>query len=475
MVGLVAVMVFTALFGTIGVSFVASANGSQNNVIQAAQALAIAQAGAEWYLEQLQNDTDWTNEVAQNRSFAEGAFAISLVSTAATEVRFTSTGTVTSNLTGINIQRAVTLTAQKMPSSFRFALFQGVDPGASFTLTTNVNPTVVTGDVWSAGTVAVNAGNSVTQGTVYVPNTKDVTGPGSYTKKLIDTPFPAMPVIVTTPYVNQINGFNTTLDANTSTTDLTLSTGTFTVSGTMNYRNITTNGNVIINGSGTLNANGDMLLHGSNGLGTTTSLAITPTVGGSIAFLANRSILLGSNNNNPTITVGSGCTFYSRSLTATGQFLQIRGSRTSVTNALLLGRRRISVETGADVASSTLFVSYPGSATSNLLDIRGGSGVTSVSGTLISISEANPAIRVSLGTSARNEVSVSGLIYAYTATNGYCQLDDATIQGSVVCNRFNSNRIRNVAITYNASVLPSPPPQGFDGFATQKENNWDGF
>ena len=156
LVAVVGAMLFSGLFAAISAAVVSNSAGTHSNLLQATQALALANAGAQWYLEGLENDTDWTNETTQTLSLGAGSFTISIVSAAEKVVRFTSTGTVISNLTGTGLKRTVTTTARKLPSAFRFAVFQGTDPGTDFDITQKgANPSTITGDVLSIGSLTV--------------------------------------------------------------------------------------------------------------------------------------------------------------------------------------------------------------------------------------------------------------------------------------------------------------------------------
>ena len=125
---------------------------------------------------------------------------------------------------------------------------------------------------------------------------------------------------------------------------------------------------------------------------------------------------------------------------------------------------------------SKLFVNSASSTTSNWISVVGGTGVTSVAGSLLSISQTNPAISITNGGTSKANAFVSGLVYAYgSAATGYCQIQDATIRGSVVCNRFNANRVLNAGITYAPNYFPNVPPEGFEGYVMKKQNSWDGL
>lgn len=471
--GAVAVMLLAAVFLSASTSLVMSSAGTQNNGIQGTQALAIAQAGSEWYMETLRNDTNWTNEINQNRAFGGGNFSIQILSASLTAVRFRSTGTVNSTLAGASFQRFEEWTAVKLPGAFKFALFQGTDPGAILNLTgAAATPTVISGNVWSNGNIRLNAPNNAVNGKVFVPTTRDVTGTGAYVEKAMAAPVPGMPAITTTSYQATLNAFNAAMNVNTSTVNMVVQNTTFNVNGVMRFNTFTTRGNVIIRGSGTIATRGNIQLHGENGIASG-SLTVVPTAGGAIEFISDTNVIIGSNNDNPVINIGSFCEFYSRSRTNTAGQLLIRGGRTSIGESNFYAQRRIVVQDGADISGGGLFfIARNATNTNNFIDIIGDNNVTTVQGHLISASTRNPSIRVRNGGAAKNNVQVRGALYA--ASPGRCQIENARIQGSVVCSQFTGNIINNTAITYEDPSTQRVPP-GFETFVSRRDNSWNGY
>lgn len=485
LVSVIALIAFLGLFISVGVAVVASSASTHSMVLEGTQAFAIAHAGAEWYMEQLQTDTDWSDETTQTKDFAQGQFVITIDELLPpgdpTEITFTSTGTVASTLTGQTMQRYVTLTAQKITPAFQFALFQGLDPGADFTLAASgTDPTLIDGDMWSRGSVRIDAPNSVQNGTVYYPDTETVTGTGSYTAQEVMAPYLVMPVMDASSYLNTMSGYDALLDANPSANQRTVNGGTFNINtdpdcsaGMCHFSRFLTRGNLTITGNGTINVNRDIRLHS---LGGSVRLTISPDPGGSIALIANLGVEIG-NVQNPDITVNSNCTFYSRSQSSDNAMIDIHGNQTSLNDATLMSRRRIRLTGGVDVTGDSLiFLDYPGSTTNNYVDISGGTGVTTVEGVILSRSRLDNGVRIQNGGTAKTDTVVTGLVYAYgDAVTGGCFLADATITGSVTCNRFQDNQITNVALTYDETALPSSLPEGFEEFIAKKPNSWDGF
>ncbi|MDP3921651.1 MAG: hypothetical protein Q8R76_12705 [Candidatus Omnitrophota bacterium] len=488
LVGTLGLLVFLGLFGAVGTSVTLSSVAVHATHIQGTQSLAIADAGAEWYLEQLEGDADWTNEVNQTLTFAEGSFTISIAAATAAQVTFTSTGSVVSPLSGVTVQRTVTMTAEKLPPAFKFALYQGRDPGSNFRLTTTSgNHTTVTGDMWSRGVVRIDVNNSVT-GTTYVADSESVIGAGTYTAKLIAAPYLSMPVIDATAYTTLISGYNALLDANSSTVSRTLTNTNFDIavaspdcSGSpvvCNFRNFTTRGlggTVNITGNGTICINRTGSLHNGSQVNSTSNLVITPDAGGSITVITNRNLNIGKNNN-PTVSCNGNCTFYSRTQ-ASNQRLRIFGQNTSLNDVLLMSNRRVTVQNGADIGSdSVAFVNYAGDNSNNRFEIFGAAGVTTFDGTLISLSRRTDGLTIRNGGASKANVSVTGLVYERgTATTGGCFIEDASVSGSVVCNVYQNNRIRNAAIIYSTASLPSTPPAGFENSVSVQSNSWDGL
>ncbi len=474
MVGVIAVMVFIGLFSAVATSFIATSGGLNNNTIQSVQALAIANAGSQWYLKSLQNDTDWTDEADQTLAFAEGRFEIQILSASAVEVSFKSTGIVSSALTGIDLKRWVSLTAQKTPSVFKFALFQGVDAsGHTLELdNSGSSATRISGSMWAPVNVRIRSPNQVTNGFVYVPDDRDVTGSGTYVKKLVPPPYLTMPVFDSTSYTNLMDDFDSLLAANTSNVDLVLNS-TLNVSGIMNYRSVTTTGSAIFKGSGTVVAKNFISLHGSNGLASGTSLKIEPDAGEKIEFVTEGPITVGSNNNNPAITNTENTVLYSQSITFGSDKILVRGSKVNLSNAEFYSRIRIDVRDGADIGgNSLLFVdNYTDELASNFIDIKGDANVTTVSGSIIAISSGITAVR--LIASDKADLVMNGLVFVSgTTDSSACAIQNVTVNGSVVCDSIKNDKVRGSDINYQQV---SNVPKGFESTVTVKDNSWDGY
>ncbi|PIQ86958.1 MAG: hypothetical protein COV74_02735 [Candidatus Omnitrophica bacterium CG11_big_fil_rev_8_21_14_0_20_45_26] len=472
LIAAVVLMLLLGLSGAIGSAIVANAGIRTVHTAQSLQALGIAHAGIEWYLEQLEDDTDWTDQTNEVRLFGPpstvSSFTIQINNASATEVNFTSLGLL-AGLDGRTMQRRLTVTAQKMPSAFLFALYQGEDPGANLEIR---NSSVVTGDMWSRGSVNVFSGNTVQNGLVYVPDTETVSGAGTFTAKQMTAPYPAMPQITTTSYTTLMDGYDTTIDTASGAGDDPRNSDIFLSGNTILARNFSTSGTMTITGHGTIVAFRNMDLHTGNG-GT---LTITPS-GGDIVFLAGRNLEIGNTNGNSTVTVngsvtpGSTCRFYSEAMTNASQRVRVSGSNTNVHGANFYARRRISVDNNAVIdQGSLLYIDRASSANNNQIDITG--SATAVIGSVISTGRNNLNLRI------RNQATVTGLVYSYdTGGNGRLELNNCTVTGAAAAQNFrvgnNNNRIQSAAVTYSASALPSSVPNGFETYVVKKPNSWD--
>jgi len=425
LVSAVALMIFLAIFTAVAASIVGTSAGSQSLITEGAQALALALAGQEWYFEQLTHDSDWSDETGIVKGFADGRFEISIDAAGATEITFTSTGIVPSATAGLDVRRWMTVTVQKLNRAFLFALFQGTDPGDFRIQGIGANNSLITGDVWSRGSVIVNLGNTVTGGKIYVPGAapplpaETVTGPGSYTYEQVSAPYLSMPVLDNTYYLNLMSAYNTLLDANTSNLKRTLNNTTFNIhtspdctAGVCNFKEFTTTGNVTITGSGTIVVADNISLHSGGGVGSTNTLTITPDSGGNIAFISNANVTIGRTSD-PVITASSESRFYSRCLGSTQRLVTVSGANTELAGALILADRRIVAEHGADLTDdSVLFVNLAASSSRNLIQINGDGDVTSVDGTLISLSPRTGAIEIVGGIADKSGAVITGLVYA---------------------------------------------------------------
>ncbi len=477
LIAIIILLLFIGVSALVSSSLIGTGNIGGSNVIQGGQALAAAQAGEEWYMEKLQHDTDWTNEVdMNNNALSPGSpalFDIDVTSVSATRVIFTSTGRVV-NPENLTIRRRMSVTAWKLSPAFQFALYQGGNPGATLSIRTT---SVINGDMWSSASVDVQAGNSVTNGTVYVPTGQTVSGTGTFVSKIMPLPSLTTPGFTTTTYTTLMNSFDTIIDAANlaGAGDVNQSTNLVLAGNTVQARDFNTSGTITISGNGTIVAWRNMQLHtGAGG-----SLTVSPS-GGNIRFIAGRNLTVGrAAGSLPTITMNTGdsgksiCILYSRAQTATSQMVDILGSSTLLHGVKIYARRRIVIESSADLdQTSLLYVERASSTTSNQIDITD-SG-TSVAGSIISLGQNTENLRI------RNSASATGLVFSNdTGGTGRLELNSCTVTGSVVGNLYrsggNNDRVITANVTYNSTVIPDPPPEGFDNFVMKKPDSWDGL
>ncbi len=241
-------LVMSSLFGLVAFSLLAGGSQSGVGFLQSIQALGLAIGGEEWYLEQLENDADWSNEVSQfGIALGNGTFDITVNSASADTVSFAATGKVPGYF-GQTVQRQVSLTAKKVPKACQFGVFWQLDgPGTRLTLKTGSGGTQISGNFWSVGSSRINSPSSVTNGIVYYGSGETIDGSGTYSTEEVQPPFPDMPAIDTTYYDNLMTDWDSRIDAADSsisagTGNLTLTSNVDWTGQTISQRNIDTNG-----------------------------------------------------------------------------------------------------------------------------------------------------------------------------------------------------------------------------------------
>lgn len=98
-VAIVGIMLILSIIGLVGVSLLGSTSNASVNYLQSQQAFYIADAGAEWYLERLQNDSDWRTPPPVPTSisplnFGGGSFYITTSNANLDYINITSTGRI---------------------------------------------------------------------------------------------------------------------------------------------------------------------------------------------------------------------------------------------------------------------------------------------------------------------------------------------------------------------------------------------
>lgn len=482
LISIIVLLLFLGVSAAITSSMLGTGGMGNAHKVEAAQALGLAEAGVDWYLEQLEADTDPSTPppVVETRTFGAGQFVVTPGAATVTRLPFTVEGRVTSP-DGLTIKRQMAVTAWKLSPAFHFAVYQGANPGANLVIQ---NDSTITGDMWSLGSVNIPAGNAVTNGKVYIPLTATVTGAGTYQFDQIDPPNLAMPQIDTAPYTTLMDGYDVTINTAPDAGDCDVTNGeTLILSGNIVAcaADFNTSGDCTIKGFGTIVAKQDMFLQHNDATGDV--LNIDPDPGGQeIIFLARRDLFIGNSagggGNNPTVNAGAFCRFYGRNQqgTQTSRLISIRKTNVRLHGAKIYARRRIQITQGATVdQDSLLFVGIPlpasGGVANNLLTIS--SAGTTIDGALISVGTAT----VNLSIAGTATTSVTGLVYSSSA--GRLELNNCTVTGAVVANMYRAggtnNVIQQATITYNPTVLLDPPPQGFTKSIMKKPDSWDGM
>lgn len=475
LVAAIIILIILALFAAVIASLLGAQTGqAATGLIQSTQALYLAHAGLEWYLEQLADDNDWTDEVDQiGLALATGTFDINIDESTLSPVSvdFTVTGKVM-GYDGRNRERFVKVTAKKTFPGTRFAVFWQEDgPGTQLVFANGGGGTHIAGDFWCRGSSTIGSNSDVTNGWVYYGATETVSGTGSYTAQAVQPPFPAMPALDPTGYDDLINSFNNTIDSVPSgardkyqVNDLTLAGGVF------RYKNFITNGDITISGNGYIVASKSIRLHSDDSASGT--LTITPS-GGNIYFLAGEDIIVNSARDDTNVIINAGAYLYSRSQTNTFQLIKIQkhaATTTNIDSAFIIGNRRVIVQNGADITNSVLYVNYASSNQNNLLQITG-SGTT-VSGSVVSRGRAHPSLQIN------NGAQVTGLVYQYANNiRGRAQVDgNSLITGALLVRQFHNDSLGPATITGDLSSLPSPLPMGFEDFEVYIDSDsWDGL
>jgi hypothetical protein len=529
-VTIIAAIIFIVLISILCLSLASMlgvTSRSTVDTLRSAQALAVAQGGFNWYMRYLAGISDWTTATNQsNIALGEGTFDVTIGSQSQTSITFSVTAEVPGS-GGVTIQRTMTQSALQLPSAALYGIFWGRNNG---NLTASGN--TINADMWSAGNADFTG--STFNGTVYHPTGTTITNateqvvstPVPSMPVISTTPYTNLETTwnsyIPTGNVGQTSGSDITLSSNqtwtgsiTSYRDITTNGYDITCNGcTISARNLYLTGDSIFQGTNptvnlrqnfrmsntsslnatnfTIRLNSQFLTNytnpstntiqgngsvGSNlnsataiSLGSTSagtrSLTIAPS-GGSITFAAGSGITIQSGT---STTLNSGVNLYSNG--QNNQRIYINNANTTIRGATIFGNRAITVQSGADVLDSTLFVDYPGTTTNNVLTITG-------SGTVVGNAATGPCTIISIGRATTSLAVTSsatayGLLYQYDSANsGRIQLSSATVTGAIIANQLLSP-VSSSTITYNQSAIPDPPPQGFSNSACVQETSWDG-
>jgi len=292
LVAVIIVMVLVAAFALLLASFMSSGNISALAEMQSEQALYIATAGMECYLELLEADTDWSTPptVFTNEAFGAGTFTVTYANQSTDSIDITSTGKV-AGWDGNNAQRAITQHAEKASgggTTFAdFALFYG---GGDGTITTDIKKNeTITGDIFIKGDLDIGKNCTIT-GDVSATGEIDV-GSGTNISG------------VTTPYADQ----TVTQPAITTTYyDDLISDASGQPAGDREFESETISGIEYVNGDAIIrdyiNGSGTIVVTGS------VDIKAYTDIGDDITIISGDTLLMRKDG-----TVGESVTFYSSS------------------------------------------------------------------------------------------------------------------------------------------------------------------
>lgn len=292
LVAVVIVMLIAAALALFIASSMSSGNISAVTDMQSEQAFYIAQAGMEWYLEQLENDADWLTPpaVLTNQTFGVGTFTVTYANQATNSIDITSTGKVT-GWDGNSVQRVITQHVEKPVGSdvtfSDFALFYG---GGDGTIESEIKKEqTITGDIFMKGDLDIGkdctiTGNVSATGEITVGSGTDISGATTeYASQTV-----TQPTLTTTYYDNLIT------------------TASGQPSGNRTFEAETISGTVYVNGNVTIedyiNGSGVIVVTGSVDIKTNTD------IDNNITIISNGALLMKKDG-----TVGKSVTFYSSS------------------------------------------------------------------------------------------------------------------------------------------------------------------
>ncbi|MDD5291858.1 MAG: hypothetical protein PHY46_01560 [Candidatus Omnitrophica bacterium] len=248
LIAAIAIMLVLALFSVVAMSLIGmQTSQTATGLSESTQAFYLAHAGLEWYMQQLAEDDDWSDEVAPAaQSLGSGTFEISLSNQSTDSIDVKSTGKILGP-DARNRERWMSATI-KREALVDYAVFWHQDgPGAQLTFSNSGSGTDVVGDMWSIGSANIGSNSSITGGKIYYAQGETVTGSGSYTAQVVPPPFPQIPSLDTTYYDDLMTDWNARIDAadsniSSGSGDLTLSSDVDWTGQNISRRDIDTNG-----------------------------------------------------------------------------------------------------------------------------------------------------------------------------------------------------------------------------------------
>ncbi len=260
LIAAILIIVMLSLFATMIASiFGTQVSNTASGLAESTQAFYLAHGGLEWYMQQLAEDSDWSDETAPVvQTLGSGTFEITLFNEAQDSIDIVSTSMVVGP-DGADRERFVSATLERTSTGPEYAVFWGDDSG-NLTFANGSGGTDITGDMWSAGSSSIGSNSSVS-GTVYYPSGETISGSGSYSAAEL-TPSPSIPSFDDSSWETLMTAWNTRISnagASVSTTSRSEGSGTFNLSADtdfgslpqpVSYRTINTNGYNIIRGTG---------------------------------------------------------------------------------------------------------------------------------------------------------------------------------------------------------------------------------
>lgn len=509
LIGSVILLIVLGLFVGVSTDMLIFTNSQTDYTIGAAKALSISHGGGAWYMELLENDSDWTDQTDLGPyTLGEGSFTVTIDSASTDRVDYTVTGYMSVEAGVEDVSRTFSQSIVRMTPAFQFAVYQN-NSALDLTLnTTSGTPTTVNGDIWAEGGSDVRVNNVQQGGKIFHPTGTNAIGAGTYSSKEIPlVGKPTFPLIDSSSYTAVMDAYDTALAALGSVSNRTLNNADMDInthawcSGALgsrvcNFNTFEARGSSVnITGNGTIYCAADCRFHyRSSESGT---LNITPDSGGSINIVAQNNIYIGHANGGGTINVNTSASgarsmdIYCQGTNSTARLTRIRGYQTTLNNSAnqdsrinFYTRRRILISDGAQINGKNLFFvddtfPFTGENTNNFYQQTGEAvNATRVSGNVIALGRnTNDAVRLSGGFSGGVHGNYfEGLIYQYSPLgNGECDIDDAVVTGSIICNRYVAAQIKRSVLTYDADVLTRDIPAGFEAYITRVPKSWDGF
>ena len=229
LIAVIIVMLIVATLALMMASTMSTGNISSVTDMHAQQALYLAQAGMEWYVEQLENDSDWSSPptVKTDQVFGAGTFSVTYANETTDSIDITSTGKIT-GWDGNDVQRVMTEHMQK--ADFEdFVVFFG---GGDGTIETDIKKDqTITGDIFINGDISIDrdcaiTGNVFATGGITTGNGTSISG--------------------TTTEYTRLPSAQLTLD--TTYYDNLITTASGESSGDVKYDNDTISGTIYVNG-----------------------------------------------------------------------------------------------------------------------------------------------------------------------------------------------------------------------------------